>query len=157
MIRSDIWEHVAKYGQAPTMHLIRRAIIAICLMVFGGVHAACACPKVVTDRIDADITTSTSISHSQIGSIGHAPQSNHCDTSYGEKIYDCEQCSPIAVAHEATPKLLTAITAVTLPTISLPDIKSKNTFDFPDVRIAPARGPPLQNLSLVTLKIRLQN
>lgn len=135
----------------------RSAIVALTLLVLGGGHAACACAAVAGALSDPALGVSSPSDHSHHSPAQAEPQGAHCGEGPEDQGHDCTQCLTVAVPADASAKVVST-PQTDLPVITpLPESSAGNTFRLTNLRIEPARGPPLPLLSLVTLKVRLQN
>jgi hypothetical protein len=135
----------------------RSAIVALTRLVLGGGHAACACVAVAGALNAPVLGVSSSSDHSHHSPAQTEPQGVHCDEGSEDESHDCTQCLTVALPADASAKVVST-PQTDLPVVTpLPESSAGNTFRLTNLRIEPARGPPPPFLSLVTLKVRLQN
>lgn len=139
------------------MDSLRRAVIALTLLVLGGGHAACACASVAQAVAGPGAVVATLASHDIHTVSQDAPDTDHCDPGSEDKGHDCTGCEAVALPSDSSNKAVNTfpVDAAGLP--AQPATGSRGAFKLATLRIEPARDPPRPSPSLVTLKIRLQN
>ena len=127
------------------MDSLRRAIIALTLLVLGGGHAACACAAVAQAVSLPAVAAAALTSHDAAAVTHHAPDADHCDPASQDNSHDCGGCEAVALPSDSSTKAA-GVVPVDFGVLKLATSKFE-----------PARGPPRPSPSLVTLKVRLQN
>jgi hypothetical protein len=136
---------------------LRRAIIALTLLVLGGGHAACACAAVAGALAGQGIAVSAVSAHSHHTAAKDQPQDQHCNEGSEVPDHDCTHCVTVALPADASAKAVTAFPTDFTVLQPVPELISGSLFRLADLTIEPATGPPRPRSSLVTLKVRLQN
>jgi hypothetical protein len=136
---------------------LRRAIVALSLLVLGAGHAACACAAVASALTVPDIAVSAASGHSHHTLAPDQSQDQHCTEGSEVPGQDCTHCVTVALPADALVKAVNAIHADFAALPPIPELKSGTLFRLADLSIEPATGPPRPRSSLVTLKVRLQN
>jgi hypothetical protein len=139
------------------MDSLRRAIIALTLLVLGGGHAACACAAVAQAVSVPEVAAAALASHDVHAVSDDAPDADHCDTGSEDESHDCTGCDAVALPADSSIKAAGAFPADFAALPAIPGNGTSGVFKLATLRIEPARGPPRPSPSLVTLKIRLQN
>lgn len=139
------------------MDSLRRAVIALTLLVLGGGHAACACAAVAQAVAGPGAVVATLASHDIHTVSEDAPDTDHCDPGSEDKGHDCTGCEAVALPTDSANKAVNTFPADAAVLLAQPATGSRGVFKLATLRIELARDPPPQRPSLVTLKIRLQN
>jgi hypothetical protein len=136
---------------------LRRAVVALTLLVLGAGHAACACAAVAGAMAGPDITVSAPSGHSHHTASEQEPKDDHCNESPDDPGHDCTHCVTAALPADASTKAVTPFPADFAILPPPPELTYGSLFRLADLRIEPATDPPPPRSSLVTLKVRLQN
>ncbi|OZB17844.1 MAG: hypothetical protein B7X53_05085 [Hyphomonas sp. 34-62-18] len=136
---------------------LRRAVIALTLLVLGGGHAACACASVAQALTGPEVAVAEMTGHAGHTVTVDLPDADHCDRESENQGHDCTGCEAVALPADSLSKAVSPFPADVAILPLKPANDSGRVFQLADLRIEPARGPPRPSPSLVTLKIRLQN
>lgn len=136
---------------------LRRAIVALTLLMLGAGHAACACAAVAGAMTGPDITVSAPSGHSHHTAAEQEPLVAHCNEGPDDPGHDCTHCVTTALPADASTKAVTPFPADFAILPPRPELTYGSLFRLADLRIEPPTGPPPPRSSLVTLKVRLQN
>jgi hypothetical protein len=139
------------------MDSLRRAIIALTLLVLGGGHAACACAAVAQAVSLPAVAAAALTSQDAAAVTHHAPDADHCDPASQDDGHDCAGCEAVALPSDSSTKAagVFPVDFGVLP--ARPADETSRVFKLATSKFEPARGPPRPSPSLVTLKVRLQN
>lgn len=136
---------------------LRRAVIALSLLVLGAGHAACACAAVAGAMTGPDASVSAPSDHSHHSAAQEELPIAHCNEGAENSGHDCTHCFTVALPADISVKAVNVSLADFAVLPPIPERQSGFLFRFADLRIEPATGPPLPRSSLVTLRVRLQN
>lgn len=137
------------------MDSLRRAIIALTLLVLGGGHAACAA---VAQAVSLPAVAAAALtSHDAAAVTHHAPDADHCDPASQDNSHDCGGCEAVALPSDSSTKAAGVVPVDFGVLPARPADETSRVLKLATSKFEPARGPPRPSPSLVTLKVRLQN